>query len=264
MDYAPVEYPINNEELSNNLDDNISGNINDNIGSCNYGFCGFNNIINAPVTCIPTIYNDSLVIRENLLNIIQKKEEIIVIDNEQYKNKEIDEIVTKIESFVPEFKKLQDELDSIHKEYIRHTEKTKKDIQTIEKSVQFMKSIENKYNEDKSVKEIVDKLNKYSESILKNEILSEIREKYINKRKELNSFIYFLQKINKWNVCNMCPMCFSNKVDSYCNPCGHTGCKECFNRQTELTSNETFDVNNSKKCPFCRDYIIDIKPLYFL
>ena len=166
--------------------------------------------------------------------------------------------------FVPEFKKLQDELDSIHKEYIGHTEKIKKDVQTIEKSVQFMKSIENKYNEDESVKEIVDKLNKYSESIFKNEKLSEIREKYINKRKELNSFIYFFQKINKWNVCNMCPMCFSNKVDSYCNPCGHTGCKECFNRQTELTSNETFDVNNSKKCPFCRDYIIDIKPLYFL
>ena len=47
-------------------------------------------------------------------------------------------------------------------------------------------------------------------------------------------------------------------------PCGHTGCKECFNRQTESRSNETFDVNNSKKCPFCRDYIIDIKPLYFL
>ena len=89
MEYAP----INNEEFSNNLDDNISGNINDNIndniGSCNYGFCGFNNIINAPVTCVPTIYNDSLVIRENLLNIIQKKEEIIVIDNEQYKNKSV-------------------------------------------------------------------------------------------------------------------------------------------------------------------------------
>ena len=93
-----MEYsPMNNEEFSNNLDDNISDNINDNIGSCNYGFCGFNNIINAPITCIPTIYNDSLSIRENLLNIIQKKEEIVVIDNEQYKyDISFKDLITKI------------------------------------------------------------------------------------------------------------------------------------------------------------------------
>ena len=41
-----------------------------------------------------------------------------------------------------------------------------------------MKSIENKYNEDKSVKEIVDKLNKYKHnSIIASEKLTWSREK---------------------------------------------------------------------------------------
>ena len=256
MEYAPFESPVND-----GTEDNIT------IGPDYYNLTQFNNLDNLnnlnnkePVHCINTIYTDSLIIKENILNIIQKKDEIIVIDNEQYKNKEIDEIVTKIESFIPEFKKLQEELSELLQEYIKNAEKSKKDVQTIEKSVDFMKSVADDYDKDESVKEIVDKLNKYSESILKNEKLSEIREKYINKRKELNSYIYFIQKINKWNVCNMCPMCFSNKIDSFCDPCGHTGCKDCFDKQS-ITTEGTI---HSKRCPFCREYIADIKPLYFL
>ena len=168
--------------------------------------------------------------------------------------------VEKIEGKIPKIMQLQEDLDNLDKEYTKALEKCNKDVRVINKSVEFMKSIEGEYDKNKEVKEIIDKLNTYSGKMLDNETLSTIKEKYIAKRKELNSSIYFIQRLNKWNTSNLCPICFTEKVDVFCNPCGHTGCKKCFDKNALRNSND-FITN---KCPFCREYIMDLKPLYYL
>ena len=118
-----------------------------------------------------------------------------------------------------------------------------------------MKQIEEDYKINNSIKDIINKLNDYSKQILENNKLKNTKDKYITKRKELNSYLYFIQKLNKWNICSICPICITNKIDSYCNPCGHTSCKGRLERSSEA---------NHNKCAICRDYVMDIRKLYFI
>ena len=213
-----------------------------------------------PVSVIQNIYEESIIIKEFLIDSLQGIE-IIPIDNNEYKNDEIDEIITKIESFSSKFFILQDELDKLHREYNEEKKNTSENINKIDSSIKFMKKMENDYKIDDSMKDIIDKINEYSKKIHNNDKLNDIKKNYSKKRKELNSYLYFIQKLNKWNMCNMCPMCFTNKVDVFCNPCGHTGCRICFEKQSQ---SQSVNIINNNKCPFCREYIIDLKPLYYL
>ena len=119
--------------------------------------------------------------------------------------------------------------------------------------------IEEDYEINNSIKDIINKLNDYSKEILENNKLKITKDKYITKRKELNSYLYFIKKLNKWNTCSICPICITNKIDSYCNPCGHTACKKCLDRKSATDNNL-----NSNKCPICREYISEIRKLFFI
>ena len=247
MNYAPIsDYADNPVDFQNILS----------------SICSPNVLISdkgEPVECIKTISNDSIKLKDLLIDILQGKE-VIPINNEEYKNWAIDEMIKKIESFVPKFNILQDELDELYKEYDKQINTTQKNIKKINDAIQYMKKIEEEYNIDESIKEIVEKINNYSKKLYENDKLSEVKKKYIEKRKELNSYLYFIQKINKWNTSAICPICITNKIDSYCNPCGHTACKKCFERNSTTGDN----INQSNKCPICREYIMEIRKLYFI
>ena len=117
------------------------------------------------------------------------------------------------------------------------------------------KSLNEEYDKDETIKEIMDKMNSYSVKINENDKLKETKKNYIEKRKEINKHLHLMQKINKWNHSAICPICITNKIDSYCNPCGHTSCKECLEKNSNL---------NHNKCPICREYVMDIRKLYFI
>ena len=118
----------------------------------------------------------------------------------------------------------------------------------------------NNNNNDNSLKEIIIRLNDYSQKITENDKLKESKNKYIQKRKELNSYLYFIQNINEWNIANMCPICLTTKIDTYCNPCGHTFCKTCLDKNPSNSENNF----NSSKCPICREYISEMRKLYLI
>ena len=229
MEYAPAtDYPeenINFMSIMNNTTE-------------------FSNI--EPVCVRQNIFDKSIKIKDLLIDCLQGNE-TLNIDNNEYKNEEIDTIIKQIESFQPKFIKLQDELDELHIDYNKEINNTKKNISKIETLIKFMKQMEEDYKIDDSIKDIVTKLNEYSKQILENNKLKITKDKYITKRKELNSYLYFIQKLNKWNICSICPICITNKIDSYCNPCGHTACKKCLERKPTTSNNL-----NSNKCPICR------------
>ena len=196
-------------------------------------------------------------IKEVLINIIQQKTEIIEFNNENNKNEEIDQILKKIKELLPNIKVLQEELITIEGEYKQEMKKVNENIKKLENMKNFLKSIINE-EKNKHIDTIIVSINNLSEEILKNEKVSDLRKKYIDKRKELNPYLYFIQSLNNWDVCNICPLCISNRVDHYFNPCGHTSCKGCIDQSIMNENNE------NKKCPFCREYILNTKPLFFL
>jgi len=196
-------------------------------------------------------------LKEVLLDVLQGRE-VITIDNIGYKNEEIDGIIEKIESFAPKFNALQNELDVLHAAFATESKKTEANVQKIESSIQFIKAMA-AHSEKDAINDICSSLGDLCKSISDNDKLSEVKDKYIGKRKELNSYLYFIQKLNKWNSSAICPICITDSIDSYCVPCGHTACKKCLERSA--SHNESM---SSQKCPICREFIDRINKLYFI
>ena len=241
MEYAPAtDYPEENLNFMSIMNNTTE----------------FSNI--EPVCVRQTVFDKSVEIKDLLIDCLQSTY-ILNINNNEYKNEEIDKIIKIIESFHPKFIKLQDELDELHINYNKELKNTKNNILKIESSIKFMKQMEEDYKIDDSIKDIVNKLNDYSKKILENNKLKDTKDKYLAKRKELNSYLYFIQKLNKWNIASICPICINNKINSYCNPCGHTACKDCLERKPTTGNNL-----NSNKCPICREYISEIRKLFFI
>lgn len=245
MEYAPI-----NDENDNIFNNGLSY-INDNLSVDNSDPCQINQ----------KYYFKSVEIKELLIDALNNKDTLTIENEGEYKNKEIDELISKIESFEPKFMKLQEELDILSNEYNKEIKNTENNVKKLESSIIFMKSFEKEYQKnDENIKNIIDKLNDYSSIIKDNDKLLKIKEKYLSKRKELNSYIYFIQKLNKWNTSAICPICITNRIDTYCNPCGHTACGDCLNRN-HMINNTSY---NSNKCPICREYINELRKLFFI
>ena len=54
------------------------------------------------------------------------------------------------------------------------------------------------------------------------------------------------------NVGSTCSICLCENVTSYFNPCGHTACESCIDR------------NKDNTCPLCRADIRNTHKLYFI
>ena len=62
--------------------------------------------------------------------------------------------------------------------------------------------------------------------------------------------ITFIKKVNNLNQTNICPLCFTNTVDHFVDPCGHTFCKSIHNHLKKNQQNDIGRIDNSQCC-FC-------------
>lgn len=216
-------------------------------------------IINSgPVSIANNLTQESIQIRENLLNILNNKD-ILPIDDQEFKCEEIDTIVNQIKSFNTEFMNLQDEIEEYHQKYKMEVKNTKENIDKIDCSIQFIQTCNKEYESNEKTKSIIDSLTEYIKTINENDKLKAAKEEYIIKRKLINKHLCLINAVNKLNVAAICPICLTDKIDSYCNPCGHTACKACLDKTSSIVNNV-----NHNKCPICREYVMDIRKLYFI
>lgn len=203
--------------------------------------------------------------KETILDIINNQSEI-TISEEDLKNEEIEGIIEKVQGLTPNFQKLQNELSEIDKQYKDEVNAIKKKISTIDSMISFIRQISYSNIDESDLKEMIEKMKVISQKILTNQTLTTLRESYIKKQKELQPHFSLIKYLNQWNVANMCPICFKGKVTHFLNPCGHTGCKDCLerNRRETLTNNQLPQSDSTFECAFCRTQISSIKPLFFL
>lgn len=217
----------------------------------------FNNL-SEPVCIANNLTDESVQIRENLLNILNNKE-ILPIDDSEFKCEEIDDMISKLKGFGENFDILQKDLDIAYQKYEEASKTTQENIQKINNSIQLIKTCSKEYDSDSNTKSIIDSLKDYIKSIDENDKLSVVKKVYIQKRKLLNKHIHLINSINSWNNSAICPICITDKIDSYCNPCGHTACRKCLDKNSNIVNNV-----NHNKCPICREHIMDIRKLYFI
>tara|TARA_B110000495_G_C22958536_1_gene561768 strand:+ start:499 stop:1239 length:741 start_codon:yes stop_codon:yes gene_type:complete len=211
-----------------------------------------------PVSVVQNTYKKTIEIKEIIMDCLQGTE-ILPINDKDYKNKDVDEIISKMDEFSETFHRLQNELDELHKLYNHEYKSTQENIAKLDTTIHYMKVMNEEYDKDETITEIMDKMNFYAGKIKENDKLKVAKDNYTTKRKELNSYLYFIQNLNKWNISAICPICITDKIDSYCNPCGHTACKKCLVRNSSIVDNV-----NHNKCPICREYVMDIRKLYFI
>lgn len=211
-----------------------------------------------PVTIANNLLEHSLKIKENLLNILQDKD-IIPINDENFKCEKIDTIINEIKILNGELLTLQVELDEYHKKYQIELINTKENVDKIDCSIQFIKTCNKEYDSNEKVKAIIDSLNEYIKTINENDNLKKAKEEYINKIKQMNKHLCLLHAINGFNISATCPICITDKIDSYFNPCGHTTCNSCFEKNNNISNR-----NNFNKCPICRENVMDVRKLYFI
>jgi hypothetical protein len=102
---------------------------------------------------------------------------------------------------------------------------------------------------------ILNNINDIVDKIKNNDKLLDIKNKYLNSRKNMLSYFELVKYLNKDNIGSTCSLCFSNKVDYFMNPCGHTFCGNCKN---------TLELKNFDSCVFCRRQIISINSLFYI
>ena len=210
-----------------------------------------------------------LTMKECILDIINGKCEMpydaLSEDSKKYVD-ENKEIVSKIKRSFQLFSKLQKELYDIDEEYKTEIKDIKKKLETMDTMISFLRKLPEEVTKDERMKDIIDKMNNIGENIKNNQKITDIKKRYAEKRTELNSHLDLMNLLNDGNHSNMCAICLEKTVDHYANPCGHTACQECFDKnKQEIVINETMpqsDINY--KCPFCRNVITSLKPIFFL
>ena len=217
------------------------------------------NMSNSEPVCIANnLTQEPIQIRDNLLNLLNNKD-ILPIDDQEFKCEKIDTIVNQIKSLNEELLSLQDQLDEYYSAYQEEIKKTKENVDKIDCSIQFIKTCNKEYESNEKIKSIIDSLNEYIKTISDNDKLKEAKQEYINKRKLINKHLCLINAVNKFNVAAICPICLTDKIDSYCNPCGHTACKACLDKTSSIVNNMNYN-----KCPICREHVMDIRKLYFI
>jgi hypothetical protein len=196
-----------------------------------------------------------------------EKKELESVSADKNIKLEIKEMKDKIKEYIEKFNKIQKELYICNDNYQKEVNILRKNIMTTESMIEFIKKVPDDQKNQENVKNIIDEMNILSKSILNNDKMKKIRKDYVEKRKEAEYLIEFIKQLNNLNQTNLCSVCFSNTVDHFMEPCGHTICKECVTNH--LRRNNELDLyeigrNDGAQCCFCRERIRSIRPLYFL
>ena len=145
--------------------------------------------------------------------------------------------------------KLMNNAEGDMKRIIRENQK---DIEILSTFVNFLSKINEKCNQDTS--EIQTNILKISNELKDANQMKEARDHYILEKKKFRKYLNIIQLLNQMNVGSTCSICLQDNVNSYFNPCGHTACSKCCEKNGSM---------NDNNCPLCRTCIQSVHKLYF-
>lgn len=209
--------------------------------------------------------SDEIIFRENICNkIIDLKNDLI---NELYhldkKNIRIDpniiEFVNNASELINNYKREQVNMIQLEKLYQDEVNHTNKNIKSLTSYHDIVSKLEKEYISSSDTKEnfdnIIDNISIVVDKIKNNTNLKNSKNNYINSRTKMLSYFELVKYLNKDNLGSTCSLCFSNQVDKYMIPCGHTLCSSCKNN---------LDLKEYNNCIYCRKKICTINSLYYI
>ena len=180
------------------------------------------------------------------------KDENLIFDNT--------DIINSIES-------MKIKIKNTHSKYL---ESERKLIEVFNKNTYFLKKVDDfnnfidNYSSNKNINieqlkiHLLDLINKNNDDNNLRILISD----FVERREEITQLLKAVRIVQHFQAIPCCPLCMSAPLDSFMNPCGHTGCKECLIKS--LHNNQTMNNEINFNCPICRKNISSINPLYIL
>ena len=184
---------------------------------------------------------------------------IDIEENEDIKthSTRIKESVDIISKTMIHVKQQQDKVLTLEKEYKEIIEQTSTDIEIIETFMNFVMKTHEKYK-DIDIKSLEEKIVETCTEMRHKNRCQEVKQKYQKELYIMNLYIQdFLKVINQNNLGSTCGICLQSTIDTYMDPCGHTGCKDCIDRLKSFSDNESYN------CYICRKPVHSFRSIYF-
>lgn len=208
--------------------------------------------------------SDELIFKENISNkIINLKNDLI---NELYNSNtdividpKIIDFVSNASELINDYKKEQINMIEYEKLYQDSVNYTNKQIKSLISYNDIVTKLEKEYFNSSESKENIDIIIKNVDSVIdkikNNNKLKFAKDNYINSRTKMLSYFELVKYLNKDNLGSTCSLCFSNQVNHFFIPCGHTLCSSCKNN---------LELKQFDNCIYCRKKIDNINSLYYL
>ena len=188
---------------------------------------------------------------DDLLNV--KRDLVSFIDDETIIAPET--LDSPFETLLREFRtrgtELRKILECAEKDYEEHKLAAENDVAKINAFIVFATGLSNIPSEHSQL--LTESVNVLLKDINNPDNITRVKKAYSEARNNYVLYLKELLAVNNLNIGNKCSICFTNIVESYYNPCGHTICNEC----------DRFEIGATEKCPICRTDINSKNKLYF-
>jgi hypothetical protein len=215
--------------------------------------------------------NNSAELNENIEKIMKIKSEFTNYLSDKFteltdlEDKDFVEHKKKIEKGVESINELMESFDNQQRKVIEVEERYKKSIDSVESDSRiitefnsFVTKISKKYKEI-DVDEINKPIVKLCEEIRDNTGNLELKNEYQKELYILKYYLHhFIKKINQGNIGSTCSLCIQQPVDTFLNPCGHTGCSDCIEKLKDRGNEHNLN------CFICRQRVNSFHKLYFI
>lgn len=254
------------DSFPNNIigDDIIGNNITDNDNLDTIGINNINNINNIMFNRSNDIYLTRSEFENETINSVKSKFLSLLTTNISDNDISNDESLKSLEDKLAkinndimevftEFEKLQSNTIKLEKDYEISLENLKKDIEKLQKFQDFI-SCKTFKDDKKLLSSLTSNIEDICKNMLDNNEHENMRDLLHKNNITISMYLQkFIKPLNKGNIGSTCNFCMTNNVDSFINPCGHTGCKECLSR---------LEIDEAQ-CFICRNRVFNIKRLYF-
>ena len=269
------QYLQNQNINENSGENNITMPYVDNIpnNALNISNFGSEYILNCPVTNFTSSNPSNRVEEVSSYNLNKNSKEVINIYNSLLNIALVDEIYEPTEDDIKikdKFHFLLKEYENFKKDIISEKqklldcekeskisyEKINKDLIKIKDFKDFILKLDENHK-DFIPKELNDSLTDIVKKINENNDHLEMKKKLLKQTFVYNSYLDVVKGFNSVNNGSTCNLCLGKQVDTYMEPCGHTGCSDCIN-ELKRRNNE-YSVN----CFICRKEIYKFHKIYF-
>ena len=185
-----------------------------------------------------------------------------LVAEDKYESDEFKETKKIIESTVKQvadtmdlFQKQKDKVNQLEEVYHEALKVASTSVTEISNFIEFLHGLDVKHSDHSIITKIVKLIRELGDEIKGSSRIKETQTEYEKELYVLKYYLHhFIKPLNGGNIGSTCSLCLQKPVDTFLEPCGHTGCTGCIGK-----IKDEFDSN----CFICRTKISRSRKIYF-